>query len=262
MNQKYVIIGIIVILIVLIGGYYYSTRSPRKTTDPLLKKIKEGGKIVVGMEASYPPMENIDEKGQFIGMDVDIAKEIAKELRVEPEFKNVPWENIFDSVQNGEVDMAISAITITLKRAEKMDFSDPYFNAGQVVVITEDNKEEIREVQDLKHKKIGVQEKTTSAEEARERFSTSSTVTYRNYNVAKKELLERKIDAVIIDYPAAVGLVEEEELIIAGEPFTQEFYGVAVQEGQEELLSRINNTIRRLKRKGKLKELEEKWLKK
>ena len=227
-----------------------------------LGEIKKRGEIIIGTDATYPPMESLDEQGNFFGMDVDIAKEIASDLGVEAKFKNVIWEEIFGAVKNGEVDMIISAITITKERTEVLAFSDPYFNAGQVIVSTKNKEGIIKGPENLKEYKVGVQAGTTSEEEAKKYAANPSLVnTYENYDLAKEDLLEGKIDAIIIDYPAAVGMIaKEKRLQIAGGIFTQEFYGIATQKNQLELLLQINKSVRRLKQEGKLKTIEEKWL--
>jgi len=262
MTKRNIILATITILILAgTGIFLYNELLPEEIKDPLLRKIKEQGEIIVGTDATYPPMESIDQEGNFLGMDIDIAKEIASDLEVEVKFRNIIWEEIFDTVREGEVDMIISSITITPERAETMSFSDPYFNAGQVIVIRTDKQEVIKGVEDLLGHTLGVQVETTSEEEAKKHTDPSLVKSYENYDLAKEDLLEGEIDVIIIDYPAAIGMVAgEKDLQIVGVPFTQEFYGVATQKNQKVLLSEINKTIRRLKREGKLKELEEKWL--
>ncbi|MFH0987462.1 MAG: transporter substrate-binding domain-containing protein [Patescibacteria group bacterium] len=227
----------------------------------MLKKIKTQDKIIVGTDATYPPMENIDEEGNFIGMDIDIAREIASDLGVKAEFRNIIWEEIFDTLLRGEVDMLISSITITSERTEKMAFSDPYFNAGQVIVTIIDKVDEIRGVEDIAGKKLGVQIETTSQIEAQKYTDSEQVIAFKNYDLAKEELLKGRIDAIIIDYPAAVGMVSKEKTLkIIGEPFTQEFYGIAVRKEEKALLGEINKTIRRLKRENELERIMRRWL--
>jgi len=256
MPKKALIVGIIIILGIVSGVLLW---------EPVLKGLFVEKplieKLVVGTDATYPPMEYFDDAGNFAGMDIDIAKEIALDLGAEIEFRNITWEKIFDALPTGEVHTLISSITITPERAQTMDFSDPYFNAGQVVVTTTDKATGITGVEDLDGKKVGVQVGTTSEVEAKKYTDPSLVKGFADYDLAKSALLNGVIDAVIIDYPAAVGMVSgETTLKIIGEPFTQEFYGVAVKKGEEKLLAEINKTIRRLKREGKLTELEEKWL--
>lgn len=256
MPKKALIVGLIIILGVALGALLW---------EPALKgffaKKPMVERLIVGTDATYPPMEYFDGEGNFAGMDIDIAKEIALDLGAEIEFRNLAWEGIFDTLQDGKVDMLISSITITPERAQTMDFSDPYFNAGQVVVATADKVQVIKGVEDLSGKKVGVQGGTTSEVEAKKYTDPSLVKTFANYDLARSALLNKVIDAIIIDYPAAVGMVgEEATLKLIGEPFTQEFYGVAVKKGEEQLLGEINKTIRRLKEEGKLRELEQKWL--
>lgn len=261
-KKSLIFLIIIAIGIISVAGYIF-LRPPAEEIieDPILREIKTSGKILVGTDATYPPMESIDETGNFVGMDIDIAREIAFDLGVKAEFRNIVWDEIFDTLLNGEVDMLISAITITSERAERMAFSDPYFNAGQVIVTTLDKINEIKGTQDLAGKKLGVQIETTSEIEAQKYTDPDLVIPFENYDLAKEELLEGTIDAIIIDYPAAIGMVSgEERLKVIGEPFTQEFYGIAVRKEEKVLLGEINKTIRRLKRENIIEEMEKKWL--
>ncbi len=262
MNKKIFIVIIILILVVIVGVWVMSKQLKEKgIEDPTLKKIKIREKIIIGTDATYPPMESLDENGHFVGIDIDIAKEIASDLGVQPDFRNISWEEIFNTLRAGEVDLIISSITITGERAQTMDFSDPYFNAGQVVVTTADKTEIIKGLENLAGKKVAVQTETTSEVEAKKYTDPSLVLTFDNYDLAKQALLAGNVDAIIIDYPAGIGMVaREDNLKIIGEPFTQEFYGVAVKKGEQRLLEEINKTIRRLKRTGELKRIEEKWL--
>ncbi len=261
MIKKSTILIIFAILISTIILLNRDKPSLENAQDPLLKAIQDRGEIIIGTDATYPPMESIDELGNFLGMDIDIANEIALDLNVKASFVNIAWEDIFDAVRESRVDIIISSITITSERIRIMDFSDPYFNAGQVVIVKIGIKD-IEGVEDLKNYNVGVQLGTTSEQEVKKYVSDPSFIkTYENYYIAKNDLLNGKIDAIVTDYPGAVGLIaQEESLEIVGEPFTQEFYGVVIQKDQQVLLTQINNTIRRLKREGKFKVLEQKWL--
>lgn len=253
---------ILILLFLLIGGFVYYRflirPSQRKILDPKIREIISRGKILVGTEATYPPMEYLDESGNFVGFDIDLAREIARDLGVGVEFVNIPWAELFDSVIEGKVDMAISAITITPERMEMLSFSDSYFNAGQTIIVKKDSL--IKGLTDLQGKVLGVQEERTSEEEAKKHTDPSLVKSFPNYNLAREALGRGEIEAIIIDYPAGLAMVaKEEDLKIVGTPFTQEFYGVAVQKGQDVLLVKINQTIKKLKQTGALKALEDKW---
>ena len=92
-------------------------------------------KIVVATDATWPPMEYVDENREIVGYDIDLMKAIAEEAGLEVEFKNVAWDGIFAGLAAGEYDAVISSVTITDERRENYDFSDPYINAGQIVVV-------------------------------------------------------------------------------------------------------------------------------
>ena len=258
--KKYLPLAVGIGFIFILGCAILINLKKEAVEDPVLKRIKTRGTILVGTDATYPPMESIDREGNFLGFDIDLAKEIASDLRVRVEFKNIPWERLisFEPLLTDEIDIAISAITITPERAEKVAFSTPYLNAGQVIVTMLENLEEIKGAEDLFDKKVGVQLNTTSEEEAKK--YTDSVIAFEDYTKAKEALLKREIDAIMIDYPAALGLVSKTpNFTIVGEPLTQEFYGVALKKEATQLLFKINNTIERLKEEGKINELIQKW---
>jgi polar amino acid transport system substrate-binding protein len=229
-----------------------------------MKKIQDSGKLVVGTEATYPPMESIDENGNFIGLDIDIIKEIATDLEVGVEFRNIGWDELisFSPLYNDEVDVLISAITITPERAEQVAFSDPYINAGQSIVTTVEKSSEINGPEDLAGKTLGAQTGTTCEDIAKGLTEEELVMLYDDFYQAREALSEGEIDAVISDYTGALGLIAEAEgLVIIGDPFTQEFYGIAVKKENTALLQEINESIRRMKRENIIDDLTTQWFK-
>jgi polar amino acid transport system substrate-binding protein len=200
----------------------------------------------------------LDGKGQIVGFDADLASQIAKDLKVELELINIPFDNIFDALEKGEVDLVISSVTITTERQKTMLFSAPYLNAGQVVV-TKIGASDISSVTDLKGRKVGVQGGTTSETEAVKYGAIISK--YADYDLAKSDLVAGKIDALIIDYPAGISMAQSsnERLQVTGNPFTSEFYGVVAQLTKNGLMSSVDHTISRLKSSGDLGRLQHLW---
>ena len=265
MKKFFILLGIL--LLVLVFGFSFYFKFQKKTQvieDPTLRKIKTQGKIVIGTSATYPPMESINKKGNFIGIDIEIAKEIATHLGVKAEFKNIHWDELisFEPLYRSDVDILISSIAITPEMEEKVSFSDPYFNAGQTIVTSIEKSFEIKGLEDLAGKKLGVQKNTRSEIEAKKYTEESLVYAFSDYNVALKELLAGNIDALIIDYPAAIDIVSrhKERLKIVGEPFTQEFYGIATRKEDKVLLEKINEGIRKLKRESKLQKIVDMWI--
>ena len=263
MKKTYLILIIIIILGAILFAGFNFLKDPQEETidDPLLQKIKSSGKLLVGTDATYPPMESIDEEGNLIGLDIDIIKEIASDLGVEVEFLNMDWDRLisFNPLYEGEVDVLISSITITPERALQVAFSDPYFNAGQTIITTTEKSKEIKGPDDLTGKILGAQSGTTCEDVARELTEEEFIKLYEDFYQARDALLEGEIDAIISDYTGALGLVAGmDELKIIGDPFTQEFYGIAVTKNNTALLREINESIRRMKRENRIKELTEK----
>ena len=258
--KKYFIAALL-FLIVITGCANLQTEK----LDPKIKEIKDRGKLIVGSDIPYGVMEFFDDSENVVGIDIDIAQEIADHLGVEIEVINYDWEPLFDAIKNGEVDLAISAMSITPERAEEMLFSIPYFNAGQVVVIHKDSAD-IEGPLDLSGKKIGVQGESTSEPEARKYTEESLVVTYTGYDFELTEegmindLQTGVIDAIIIDLIAGIDLINyEENFIIAGDPFTEEFYGIATKIDNVALIAQVDEVLRDMKRTGKLKEITDKY---
>ena len=119
------------------------------------------GVVTVGLNAEYPPFEYVDENGEIVGFDPDLMNAIAERAGFEIEWVNTRWDGIFVALASGEFDAVSSAATITEEREEIVDFSNPYFNAGQMIAVLEDRADEIQSPEDLPGLKVGVQGGTT-----------------------------------------------------------------------------------------------------
>ncbi len=243
MRKNFKLFLFITILITSIV-FYSGCIDSENEIDPALQKFKDAGKIVVGTSTPYEPMEYIDEQGNIVGFDIDLANAIALDIGVELEIKDMDFDSLIDSVASGEIDIAIAAITINLERSEKVLFSNPYLNAGQIIIVNASNNE-ISSPEDLENKKVGVQNGTTSKDEAEKYTNSSFVITYDNYSTAIDQLLNGVIDAIVIDYPAGFGLsTKNDDIKIVGNPFTNELYGIAMKKGETALKDKINDIIK------------------
>ena len=222
--------------------------------------------MTVGSDIPYGVMEFYDDSGNPAGIDVDIAQEIASSLGVKLKFVRYDWDNLFAAVKNKEIDLAISSITITPEREREMLFSIPYFNGGQTILVSE-NGNEINGVIDLKGKKIGVQKETTGYAEALKYADVDLIVGYDNFDNSDVEggilfdLDNKNIDAVIVDYIQAISIIKEKDgLKIVGEPFTQEYYGIATNKDNGDLMQEVDRVLREMKRQGGIKRIENNWV--
>ena len=221
----------------------------------------EGGdkKYIVATDATYAPMEYMDDKGNIVGTDIDILNALAEELDIELEFKNYGWEPLFTAVSNEEVDFAVSSITITEERKETYDFSDPYYTANQLILVPEDSS--VAKFDDLKDKRVSVQINTTGHEVVKGLLGNTSSkiVATESMPLAISEMLNGNADAAIGDNAVINDYKKNNPKValktVEDETFEKEYYGIMVKKGNTELLTLLNDGIAKLKENGKLKEI-------
>jgi polar amino acid transport system substrate-binding protein len=221
-------------------------------------------KIVIASDASFPPMEFVDEAKKIVGFDIDLINAIAKDQKLEIEIKNTAWDGIFAGLEAGQYDAIISSVTVTDERKQKYDFSEPYFDAGQgIVVRTDDNS--IKSEKDLAGKTVGVQIETTGAIEIR-KVQGAKIKQFDTPDLAMLDLLNKNVDAVVVDTPVAANYALQAEqfkgkLKIASEIVTNEVYGLTVKKGDPgKLLAAFNAGLKNVKASGEYKKIYEKWI--
>ena len=219
--------------------------------------------IVIATDATWPPMEMVDENKEIVGFDIDLMKAAAAAGGFTVEFKNSAWDGIFAGLAAGKYDAVMSSVTITDERKKSMDFSIPYINAGQVLMVRQDAKG-VKVIADLKGKAVGAQIGTTGAFEI-EKVEGVTLKTYDELGLAIEDLVNGRIAGVVADTPIAADYALQNpdyggKLKIVGEPFTEELYGVAVKKGNAAVLQAINAGLGKVLDGREYKKLEEKWL--
>jgi ABC-type amino acid transport substrate-binding protein len=218
-------------------------------------------KVRVATDASWPPFEYVDEQTkEIVGFDIDLMKAIAEKGGFEVEFINVSWDPLLAGMAQCQYDASISAMTITDERKQSFNFSDPYFEAGQVVTVRAENTD-ITGKDSLSGKTVGAQIGTTGAIET-ENIEGATLKTYDDIGLAFQDLMNGQIDAVVADNPLALGYVGEnpDKLKTVGEVFTDENYGIAVCKTNTDLLEKINTGLAAVKEAGTIDDLVAKWL--
>jgi polar amino acid transport system substrate-binding protein len=225
----------------------------------------ETKKVVFATDSTWPPMEYINEAQELVGYDIDLVKEIAKEGGFEVEFKSVAWDGIFAGLENGAYDAVVSSVTITDERKAQYDFSDPYINAGQILVVPVAST--ATQLADLAGQPVGAQIGTTGAIEIEKFFGSAETLkSYDEIGLAFEDLANGRIAGVVTDTPVAAQFALQNEkyktaLKIVGESMTEEFYGIVVKKGNQALLDKINAGLAKVKAAGTPDKLAETWLK-
>jgi polar amino acid transport system substrate-binding protein len=215
---------------------------------------------VIATDATWPPFEYVDDNNAIVGFDIDLMNAIAEAANIKITFQNVAWEALLAGMAQGTYDASISSITIKPERAEQMLFSDPYYIAGQMIVVEKDN-DSITGADSLVGKRLGAQQGTTGDGLANE-VEGATVKSYSQIGLAIQDLLNGQVDAVICDTPIADGYVQKNgnALKIVGDALTTENYGIAVSKGNEELLEKINEGLAAVKADATYDELIQKWL--
>ncbi|NLG86472.1 MAG: basic amino acid ABC transporter substrate-binding protein [Firmicutes bacterium] len=227
-----------------------------------------------GTNAAFPPFESVNAKGEVEGFDKDLADVIGEELGVEMEVVDTAFETLFAGLEAKKFDMVIAGVTITDERKEKMDFSDPYFEAGQLIAVRVDY-DEIKDENDFAGKVIGVQIGTTADElvsrmKAGEKEYEGKAIDikevkrYDNYPQAFLDLQHGNLDAVVVDEPVGKAYVKEhgdKVKLVSEEPFVKEYTGIAFRKGDTELVEKVNAVLKKIKEDGRYQEMYDKWFK-
>lgn len=212
--------------------------------------------LIVATNPEFPPFEYVEGE-DVVGLDIDIAREIAKDLGWEVEVQSMAFDAIVPAVASGKATIAIAGMTINDERKMSVDFSDPYYNAKQACIVLKDGA--VTDGETLKDKVIGVQQGTTGDFAAEEYTAADKVMRYNKALDAVMELAGGKLDAVIIDAPVAANLVasmnNENLVVLDNIEFGDEFYGIAVQKGNADLVASINATIERINTDGTMDEL-------
>ncbi|MFN7726222.1 MAG: basic amino acid ABC transporter substrate-binding protein [Rubrivivax sp.] len=209
---------------------------------------------VVGTDAAYAPFESQNEKGEIVGFDIDVMAAIAKKAGIEVKFVNTPWEGMFKTLDNGDRDALVSAITITDERKQTLDFTAPYFDAVQLIAVKEGSK--VAKFADLKKLKVGVQTGTTGDEAVTKLLGKTSTniKRFESTPLALKELEAGGVDAVVADNGVVIHYVANNPggkfKQVSDKEFVPEQYGIAVKKGNTELLGKLNEGLAGIKADG------------
>lgn len=224
---------------------------------------KEEDVLVVAMELAYPPFETKDEAGNATGISVDFSYAFGEYIGKEVKIENISWDGLIPALQTGKADMVISSMTITEEREKTVDFSDPYANAMLAVLANTDSG--ITSVDDLNQEgmKIAVKTGSTGYLYAQKNLTNAEIIGLPDESACVTEVAQGKADGFIYDqltiYRNWQANLDSTTAVFI--PFQdKDNWGVAVQEGNVELLDQLNAFIAEYTEEGGFDELTEKWL--
>lgn len=211
---------------------------------------KDDNKLVMVTEAGFAPYEYY-ENGEIVGVDVDIAKEIARELGKELVIKDIAFDSIINEVRTGKADIGAAGISYSDERAKKVDFSINYSVSKQVVIVKNDSF--INSINDINDKKIAVQLGSVADTYVTENYKNAEIVRQKKYLAAIEDLKVGKVDLVVMDELPAKEIIEKNSgiKILDGE-LTSDSYGMIVKKGNTELLETVNKVLNRLSSDGSI----------
>ena len=228
--------------------------------DGTLADIQRRGTLRVGLDASFPPFETIDEQGQIVGLDVDLAREIAVDLGVQVELVNIGFDGLYDALLARRADIIISGLPYDPRWTEDVAYTHNYFNAGQVLMARRDSST-IATVEDVAGRTVAVEWGSQADMEGRRLAEEMEGITLLRQPTAADALAALSagqaqaaiVDGVTAHSPAAGDL----RLVTY---LTDEWYAAAVHIESRELLAAVNQTLARLEESGQIAEIQARWL--
>ncbi len=214
--------------------------------------------LVMATNAEFPPYE-FHEGESIVGIDAEIAQAIADKLGMELKIEDVAFDSIIPGVQAGKYDMGMAGMTVTDERLKSVNFSDSYAKGVQVVIVKEDS--DIKTLDDVNGKKIGVQTSTTGDIYATGDYGEENITKFDNGAVAVQALLSGKVDCVIIDNEPAKSYVKANEgLKILETAYVEEDYAICFNKDDTELQEKVNGALKELIADGTVKTIVDKYI--
>lgn len=230
--------------------------------DSSLAKIKEKGYFIVGLDATFAPLGFRDEKGEIVGLDVDLAKEVAKRMGVEARFKPCEWDGILFELRGGKIDIVWNGMTITPARAKQVAFSNPYLDGRQVIFTRKEQG--MFTIADLKGKRVGVQLGSSGAVAVESNPISKEIKELKKYATNIEALMDleaKRIDAVVMaEFSGRYYNLKQNTLIYSEEDLLRGENGVAFRKEDKSFVNEVNKLLDEIKKDGTFTKLSKKWL--
>lgn len=241
----------------------YATYPTTENPTPNLNRIIKSGVLKVGTIPDYIPFQMVHKDGELFGYNIELMKNIAQELGVKLEIKQPAFNMLIPSLQNGDIDMLIMGMAITPKRAMAVDFTIPYFHTGYCLLANMKHKNELQSIADFNQKDIilGAMMGTPTVEKAQKACPNAIVKEFNHLGTAFMALLAEQIDGVFADEALAMyfSLLQPEKTYPIYEKLTNNGHGIAIKQGQPDLLLWLNTYLRNYMDSPEYKENYDKW---
>ena len=254
-------VALVLLLLCISTALIFAAGNKEKASD--LDAIRDRGVLVVGLDDSFPPMGFRNEANEIVGFDIDLAKEAAKRLGVEAEFRPVDWDGVILSLNKGDIDVVWNGMTITEERKEKINFSKPYLDNRQIVIVQEGSA--INTKADLEGKVVGLQMGSSSEValngEPDVVAGLKEVKKYSNNVEALLDLAAGRSDAVVVDEIVGRYYIAKKPGMyrVLSEDFGAETYGVGIRKSDVELKKELDRVLDDMKADGTADRISEKW---
>ncbi len=248
------------VLVVGCGSSDDDSSSSSSSSDSVSSELITEGTLTVGTDTPYPPFE-FGKAPDYDGFDIDMTNAIADKLGLETKYQDTAFDTIFTDVAQGKFDLVASASSITPERQQTVNFSDPYYEAEQALLVAPGS--DIKTVEDLAGKTVAAQDGTTGETFANDETDAGQVRGFPNGPASIAALVNGQAEATIIDQPVAQDALDKGQtgFEIATTIPTGDIYGLALSKKSPELLSAVNGALSELKTDGGLDKIYQKWFK-
>jgi len=259
-----VLLAMILTLIFFTGCAQMQQATSGRSASPVIDRIQSRGELVVGTMGNMPPLNMTSKDGEIFGLEPDLARLMAKDMNVKVKFVTMPFNELLPALQNGQVDMVLSGMTITPERNLKVAFVGPYFISGKAFLTKEKTIAYADEAEDVNNPntKIVALKGSTSQAFAEAFLDKTTLFTTGTYDEAVDMVLQDKAQAMIADYPICIVSVfryPEADLLSVVTQLTYEPIGIAIPPNDPLMMNWTRNTLNNIEGSGILDELKLKW---
>lgn len=254
--MKCLIRFILVIGLLISSAMVYINPTAHAEQDHTWEKIKERGELRVGLSADYAPMEfehTVNGKTEYAGVDIDLAKKIAKDNNLKLKIVNMSFDSLLGALKTGKIDIIISGMTSTPERKKQVDFSDSYMMTKNIMLVKKDKVNEYKDIKDFNNKKVGAQKGTEQEKIAQTEIENASITSLSRLPDVILALKSGKVEGAVVEKPVAEAYLKQNpKLGISNVKFNEEEKDtvIAVPKDSPKLLLQINKTIKEVKDKG------------
>ncbi|HHB2678497.1 TPA: ABC transporter permease subunit [Staphylococcus aureus] len=254
--MKCLIRFILVLGLLISSAMVYINPTAYAEQDQTWEKIKERGELRVGLSADYAPMEfehTVNGKTEYAGVDIDLAKKIAKDNNLKLKIVNMSFDSLLGALKTGKIDIIISGMTSTPERKKQVDFSDSYMMTKNIMLVKKDKVNEYKDIKDFNNKKVGAQKGTEQEKIAQTEIENASITSLSRLPDVILALKSGKVEGAVVEKPVAEAYLKQNpKLGISNVKFNEEEKDtvIAVPKDSPKLLSQINKTIKEVKDKG------------